>query len=327
MAGKACIIVIWFGKLPGHFRFWERSCAMDREYADFLLVTDQDYTSSSSNIHVIRTTMEQLRARISQTLGLEVSFEKAFKACDFRPAFGEIFRQELQGYEFWGHCDLDQVFGDLGLLMDRKDLERYDKIGRSGHLTLFRNNEEMNGLFRQEGALFDYQTVFTTRENYAFDERTGICRIAQKQGTRYLNICALRADIRVRTRRLEINEAQNYPRQLFYWEDGQLYRAYMLDGEIRQEPFIYIHFQKKKLPDCCPEDVEAFFIGRDGFFPKTGPVCPEDLERYNAQDSALARKWDTARYYFKKIGDYLRSPKGQRKVWMAQKKIGGERYG
>lgn len=326
MAKKACIIVVWFGKLPEYFGFWERSCWMNEACADFLLVTDQDYTPGFSNIHVQKTTMVELKRKMSEKLGLSASFEKPFKSCDFRPAYGVIFSEELAGYEYWGHCDLDQVFGDLRLLMERADFGDFDKIGRSGHLTLFKNIPQMNELYRREGALFDYQTVFTTPENYAFDERTGICRIAQQQKIPYLNIVDLRADIRVRTRRLEINAAKNYEKQLFYWDNGHLYRAFMVDGEIREEEYIYIHFQKKKLKNLCGSIPGAFFIGREGFFEKNAPVTAADFDQYNPADSGLSNRLDSVKYYCKKMMDYLHSAKAQRRVWMAQKRISNEVY-
>ncbi len=326
MVRKACFIVVWFGKLPEYFGFWERSCWMNEAYADFLLVTDQDYVPGFSNIHVQKTTMADLKRKMSEKLGLPASFEKPFKSCDFRPAYGVIFDQELAGYEYWGHCDLDQVFGDLGILMNRPDFAGYDKIGRSGHLTLFKNNQAMIALYRQEGALFDYQTVFTTPENYAFDERTGICRIAQRQKVAYLNIVDLRADIRVRTRRLEINAAKNYEKQLFYWENGHLYRAFIDDGQMKEEEYIYIHFQKKKLKNFCGEIPSAFFIGREGFCEKCGPVTAEDFDRYNQEDSGLSNRLDSLKYYCNKLKDYVRCSKGQRRVWTAQKRISNEVY-
>ena len=326
MTRRACIIVVWFGKLPEYFGFWEHSCGANEAYADFLLVTDQEYTPAFSNIHVQQTTMADLRQKMSDKLGLCASFEKTFKSCDFRPAYGVIFDRELEGYEYWGHCDLDQVFGDLGILMDRADFAEYHKIGRSGHLTLFRNTPEMNELYRREGALFDYRTVFATPENYAFDERTGICRIAQKQKVPYLNIVNLRADIRVRTRRLEINGLKNYDKQLFYWDNGHLYRAYVVDDQIREEEFTYIHFQKKKLRNLCGSIPGAFYIGREGFFEKQTSVTMADFEKYNAVDSGFSTRMNTLKYYCKKMKDYLKSPKAQRRVWMAQKRISNEVY-
>ncbi len=326
MAGKACFVVVWFGAFPEYFDFWERSCGMNEKYADFLLVTDQGHRSEYPNVHVYKCTMEELRQKMSKKLGMDVSLEKAFKSCDFRPAYGVIFDTELAGYAYWGHCDTDQVFGDLGLLMERPDLEQFDKIGRSGHLTLYRNCPEMNELFRQEGALFDYKTVFTSPTNYAFDERTGICRIARDRNVKYLSILDLRADIRVSTRRLEINTSKNYEKQTFYWENGHLYRTYLENGQVKDEEFLYIHFQKKRLKNFCKTRPAAFFIGREGFYPKTGAVTAADMDRYNKLDSGMAQRVDTAKYYAKKLMDYAQSPKAQRKVWVAQKKIRNEQY-
>lgn len=312
--------------MPEYYKYWTESCVRNQNCADFLVITDQKVRQDYPNIRILNTTMDALKQRIGDHFGMKISFEKAFKACDFRPAYGEIFANELQGYAYWGHCDLDQVWGDLRLLLDREDLDTYDKIGRSGHLTLFRNDPAVNGLYRQDGALYDWKTVFSSSSNYAFDERTGICRIAQKQGTPYLNIVKLRADIRVRTRRLEINGEKNYDKQLFYWENGHLYRAYQTDGQIHQEPFVYIHFQKKKLRSFCEGMPNAFFIGREGFYPKTGPVTAADFDRYNSADGKIPQIFDTVKYYSNKLKDYFGSNQDQKQVWMAQKKIGNENY-
>lgn len=326
MANKACIVAVWYGRLPEYFSFWERSCGMNEHQADFLLVTDQSCTPAYPNIRVLRLRMAELKEKIGNSLKMTVSFDKPFKACDFRPAFGVIFGEELKAYEYWGHCDLDQVFGDLSMLLERADLGKFDKIGRSGHLTLYRNISRVNNLFREDGALYGYETVFQSPANYAFDERTGICRIAKKQQMSYLNIVALRADIRVRTRRLEINGAKNYQKQLFYWENGHLYRAFLADGQICTEEFLYLHFQKKKLRNCCGRVSDAFFIGREGFFEKIHAVTAADFDRYNPGDSKLRCCRDTVGYYFGKLMDYCGSDPLQKQVWLAQKKIGHETY-
>lgn len=323
---KACIVVVWFGKLPEYYRFWELSCGCNAGVVDFLLVTDQEHTPAVPNVRVHSCTMDQLRQRMERKLGLEVSLTSPYKMCDFKPAYGQIFEELLTDYEYWGHCDLDQVFGDMRILLDRPDLGQYDKIGRSGHLTLYRNCPEMNTLYARDGALFDYRTVFTSPAYYAFDERTGVCRIAQRQGTAYLNILDLRADIRVQSRRLEIYAGKNYKKQAFYWENGHLYRAFVEDGQLRTEEFIYIHFQKKKLADRCKGTLDSFFVGREGFFDKTGPICLEDLDRYNHNDGGLRRRLDAVAYYCKKLKGVFCADKVQRQVWMAQKRIEGERY-
>lgn len=326
MANKTCFVVVWFGKLPEYFGFWEKSCGQNQACADFLLVTDQQYSSRYPNIRVQHTTMAALRQKASEKLALPVALDNPYKCTDFKTVYGVIFDEELKGYSYWGMCDLDQVFGDLGMLMNRPDFDSYDKIGRAGHLTLFRNCSEINNLYRKEGALFDYQTVFTTPEHYAFDERTGICRIAQRHKVPYLNILDMRADLWVRIRRLETNTGKNYKKQVFYWENGHLFRAYEKKGQICKEEFLYLHFQKKKLRNLCGNVPDAFFIGREGFFEKTGAVLPEDFDKYNCDDGKIVKYWQIFCYYVKKMTDYFRVSKAQRRIWTAQRSISYERF-
>ena len=323
---KFCIIVIWYGNLPDYFKYWERSASRNSKYADFLIVTDQQYYSEYENIHVLSISMKQLERRISTCLNINARLKKPFKACDFRPAFGLIFSQELRMYEYWGHCDFDQVFGDLGILVDRIKDCSYDKIGRSGHLTLYKNDDKINKLFMQEGALFEYRQVFETDENYAFDERTGICRISKRQKIHYLNIVGLRADISAKSRRMDINDAKNYNKQLFFWDDGHLFRAYLQDGKIVKEEYIYMHFQKKHpRPDQINQS-NTFIIGKDCFEEINKQITIDDFEKYNSESSFLTRKVYLAQYYAHKLTQYFQCSHGQRKIWMAQKKIRHEIY-
>src|SRR5699024_1768698 len=71
--------------------------------------------------------------------------------------------------------------------------------------------------------------------------------------------------------------------QVFYWEDGHIYRTYWLDREEKTEEFIYIHFKKRKFgkEPFDAASIKAFFIGPDGFTEKTGLVRREDVDRIN----------------------------------------------
>ena len=47
-----------------------------------------------------------------------------YKLCDYKPVYGLIFDEDLQDYDFWGHCDVDLIFGDI-----RKFINLYKKRG------------------------------------------------------------------------------------------------------------------------------------------------------------------------------------------------------
>jgi hypothetical protein len=72
--------------------------------------------------------------------------------CDLKPLFGDMFALSFAGYEWWGRCDLDVVFGDLDRLLPPL-LDYYDGYNpephvMSGSFWMFRNNETTRKLWR-----------------------------------------------------------------------------------------------------------------------------------------------------------------------------------
>jgi hypothetical protein len=44
------------------------------------------------------------------------------------PAFGDVFSAEVKNYDFWGHCDMDVIFGKVRSFMTADLLNKYDII-------------------------------------------------------------------------------------------------------------------------------------------------------------------------------------------------------
>src|SRR6266576_3569173 len=55
--------------------------------------------------------------RVSKASGVHCTKEMPIGWCDYRPAFGEAFADYYTGYEYWGYCDPDILFGDLDNLL------------------------------------------------------------------------------------------------------------------------------------------------------------------------------------------------------------------
>ena len=131
---KACFIIPYFGKLPETFPVYLRTCAENPDY-DWLIVTDDraayDYPE---NVHVSYTSFDAFVERVQSHFDFPIALKRPYKICDFRAAFGEIFAEELQGYRFWGHCDLDQYFGKISHFITDEVLDSYEKILCLGHL-------------------------------------------------------------------------------------------------------------------------------------------------------------------------------------------------
>lgn len=114
--------------------------------------------------------LDAFKNRIQSAIGIEPQFTSAYKACDFRPAFGEIFREELIAYDYWGSCDIDIILGNLRDFLE--GLGDYDVFSTrreflSGPLFFMRNSPSVNSLYKSSK---DYEVVFSKNDHFCFDE-------------------------------------------------------------------------------------------------------------------------------------------------------------
>lgn len=311
-------ISCYFGKLPEHFPMFLKSVEMNPT-VDFLLITDCKVDDTPSNFRVYNCSFEEMRERIQELFDFSIVLDRPYKLCDYKPVLGLAFSEYLEGYDFWGYCDLDMIFGDIRAFLSDSVLEQYDKIYKLGHLTYYRNNDENNARYRLDNWL-TYKEAFTTSEIVAFDEIAGMQNIFDKHGfptyfsRDYADITY--GKVRFTLSYFQIPEelvpTNNYDKQVFYWENGKVFRAYLKDGEILREEFIYIHFSKRKmLLNDVDESCGAFFITKDGLYPITCDISEDDFDRYNTASSLaewkrkieciIAKNKSNVRYYLKII--------------------------
>ena len=285
---RICIISCYFGSLPQYFPLWLRSCSYNPDI-DFLVFSDQNGGGLPDNVRLVHTTLDRIRQRIEEILQMKVSLERPYKLCDFKPMYGDIFSEYLTGYAYWGHCDIDLIFGQIRPFLERYHLEEYDRFLGAGHLSLYRNSGEVNKRYLTKGgSRRDYEEVYASARSWYFDENAGM-------GSKYISFGwpffqgLLMADIHPAWHRYKLvtvpgSELKNYDHQVFFWENGKIYREAILpdDSHVRDE-FIYCHFQKRgNLPmenECLKTD--GFFISYKGFFPKKSEVSMSDIDRYN----------------------------------------------
>jgi hypothetical protein len=100
------LVVPHFSPRPAYFPLVVQSMAANPDVS-WLLLTEQPVPDAPPNVAVQLCKFEDLAQRIRSHFEFEISLERPYKLCDFRPAFSEIFADELTGYDFWGHSDLD----------------------------------------------------------------------------------------------------------------------------------------------------------------------------------------------------------------------------
>lgn len=171
---SVCIIIYNFTKIPEHFDLFLKSCEYNPEI-HFLLVTDLAVTHMPENIKVVLFSMGDLQRRAERVLGTTVKLSNFYKPCDLRPMFGEIFREELQAYDYWGHADHDIVLGNVSFFLSPLIKQGYDIINCypnwcSSPFCIYRNIPKCNSLFRDSN---DWREMLNTERYCNFDEIAG----------------------------------------------------------------------------------------------------------------------------------------------------------
>lgn len=235
---KIDIIIPYFGSLPNYYDVWKKS-VIKNETIDFYLVTDIKNIKNEKNIHVIYTTLQELKDKISMMLKLEVSLEVPYKLCDYRPAYGEIFRDILNEYDFWGYCDMDLVFGNIREFITDEILNKNERILLLGHLSLFKNTTKMNNLYKDNGTYPEknYIEVFQTPDSWYFDEFGGMYTKCLRNSINLFNNAPIANLLPV----YPFFEYHGKP-VIIEWNNGKCFAI----SDTDKVELLYAHFSKRK---------------------------------------------------------------------------------
>lgn len=300
---KIVIIGVYFGKFPLNYDLWLKSTKYNPTI-DFKIFTDQKLISDQKNLEYIKMTLEEFNILMQKKIGEKYIINHAYKCCDYKPVYGIILEDYIQKYDFWGHCDFDMIFGDLRKYFTEELLREYDKILPLGHLSLYRNTHSVNNRYKDDGSLCgNYDNVFSSNLNYAFDETSGIAQIYYKNNYPFYDK-RIFADISIIHKRFTCAMGdRNYKYQIFYWEKGGTYRDYYENGIIKKEEFIYIHFKQRKYLTimCDAEKCNSFYICDKGFIEKSRSTTLSDIKKYNNYRGFLNEYFELLSYRIKKI--------------------------
>lgn len=290
---KICIISIYFGKLPEWIDLWFSSASYNKSI-DFLFVTDQNVYYSFDNIKILKMEFNDFKKLAARKLNQKIKLNNPYKLCDYKEVWGKILEDEINSYDYWGECDTDVVFGDIRSFIEKYQIYKYDKFGCRGHLTLYRNNENVINRYKLKGGWFgSYKEVFSSNRIWAFDETPGMNAIYEKNHFPAMNKIIF-ADIDVNYSDLRLVEfddksPKNYFEQIFYWSDGKLLRDYIDDNICKTDEFMYIHLQKRKMnrPNFDPFKYESFLIVNERFIENNVESIKKKIEKYNKRNELM----------------------------------------
>ena len=251
--------------------------------------------------------LEGFRRLACSKLGMDVSLAYPFKVCDFRPAFGVILLDYLNGFDYWGWGDSDVFYGDVRSALDAVRFDRYDIVSvrsefTAGELTFMRNTEGVNNLFRNSG---NYQAVFTSDNCFNFVEYGFFKGRSIDSFTHVARRAARSGDVRLMLRDLGLNDRKFYGRTFkLYWRDGKLF-----DLGTGDEALLYHFLDMKKQPGFRvpeePIDVRAgILISPSGVEPCPHPLEPRRRLLASLKESSRRslRAWRATRNHWKRVG-------------------------
>jgi hypothetical protein len=257
------LIVPHFGDRPTYFPLVLRSMACNPD-VHWLLFTEGPVPHLPPNVTVRHCEFAELAARIRSHFDFEVSLDSPYKLCDFRPAFGEIFADELAGYDFWGHSDLDVVFGRIRDHLPPEAFEA-DKILFQGNFALYRNTPEAARWYRHEVGKVSYRAALTNPAAQHFDEWAGMYYVIDDLGVRYWQEDVI-FDLSFSRYRTVAEDAGGSPRR-YAWEHGEVCEYSLSGSDLVRRTALLIHLQKRTMRAPATDVLAAdrYWISANGF--------------------------------------------------------------
>lgn len=292
---RICIINVYFGTFPNYFPLWLKS-AEKNPNIDFFIFSNTNYAYLPPNVRIIHSTLNDIKQRAENALGFEVALDTPYKCCDYKAIYGLLFKEELKEYDYWGHCDLDLIWGNLEKCFIENEITRYERFFFLGHLSLYRNNDTVNNYIKLPGAAVDYHEVYTTNRICVFDEIPGTVQIYMKHRLpmfsekKFADISSIYRRFRLAKPTVNGEKICNYHHQVFIWKDGSVYRLYRKHRQIFLEEYAYIHFKKRPNFELnfSWQSCSSFVITDAGFFPVDGLSQEAIIARYARCRSVLA---------------------------------------
>ncbi|WP_250933745.1 DUF6625 family protein [Aporhodopirellula aestuarii] len=141
------ILVCYFGRLPSLFNVFLKSCGYNPSICWRIITDDRTPYDFPSNVQPVYIEFGDVQKRFQRHFDFRISLNYPYKLCDFRPAFGLAFDDLVEGFDFWGHSDIDMINGDIRKFLTREIFELHDKVLGFGHMAFYRNTDEVNSAF------------------------------------------------------------------------------------------------------------------------------------------------------------------------------------
>ena len=228
---KKLLMVAWFGNTPEWYSKFEANIKTWEKYGFDLLPICSDY--------------ETYKAYAKRNLNVEIDIRPGSwdirKTSDFGPTFGVMFQEHLKGYDFWGHINLDVIYGRPDHFipdefLDQCDIYSDEPKGINGVFTLYRNIEKINTLFMRYPQWKEILESHVITLQDAFDEvqfSQTVMDLAPKENIRLVNRVFQNHDS-------QPTQYYSAPSDIILKEDGTLWNV------KKNKELLFFHFNTSK---------------------------------------------------------------------------------
>ena len=272
---KIVFICPYFGSFPNYFNLTLKSIEYNKTI-DWLIITDiKEKYDYPDNVKVINMSFTELRKKVQSCFDFKIYLGKPYKLCDYKCAYGLIFEEYIKNYDFWGHCDFDCIYGDLRKFLPEDILEKNERIYCLGHMSLYKNNDKINNIFKNKlDEETNYKNIFTKERAFSFDEM-GIIRIMDKEYIKMyikflfddiypwekpLRCVETFVNVKEKTHNSYIDRNK---RQIFEFDNGILRSIYLYDKNnenMKKREYMYIHLQRRFMKNLVVDSNKFLII-------------------------------------------------------------------
>lgn len=270
------VLLPYFGNIPELWNIYLKGVKINPEL-DFIVLSDCiEPEPAIENLVCIPSSLTDIKQRAESALDMKISLLSHKKLCDLKPMYGEVFKDLIKGYDFWGFGDIDLIYGRLARFISaqiqRSDILSFRTRWLSGSLVLIRNTPVMNTLFKESHI---WRDILTNPKHIGFGELCGIRYKQRLAGVEFSDLAGSEesfsavVDRAHRSGQIRFWSAdiakESLPRKcvLMWKEDG----LFELDSG-REWAYYHLVFDKRRYFDITiPFDPEAkFYISSTGFY-------------------------------------------------------------
>lgn len=253
---KSVVLILpYFGKMPDIFPLFLKTAERNKKI-QFLIITDsEEQFEYPENFSVLSCCFWKFKEMMEKCLEENIALEKPYKLCDYKPIYGFVLYEKIKQYDYWGYCDCDLIWGDLYSFILPLMEKEYDKIFASGHLTLYRNTQENNELFRSQDGGKLFSEISKDNQIYWFDEdykgTNNIHDIFLKSGKKVFSedlSLNFNIDTNCFQRKVYCSDKRSYidipyQKEQYYWENGKIFQVKKSEAKLAITEWPYMHFQ------------------------------------------------------------------------------------